>query len=221
MIEIGPSILSADFARLAEALALIDGAGARAVHVDVMDGVFVPNLTIGPPVVAALAKASATPLDCHLMIVDPDRYIGHFVDAGAARITVHAEACTHLHRTVHAIRDAGVGAGVALNPATPLSQLEEILPDLDQVLLMSVNPGFGGQSFIPGTKDKIERLAGQIAARGLSAEIQVDGGVGASNIAELVRCGARRFVAGNAVFGAPDPAEALAELTRLAEEALS
>ncbi len=216
-VELAPSILSADFARLADALATIERGGADVVHVDVMDGHFVPNLTIGPPVVAALRKATKLPLDCHLMVEDADRWIGEFLAAGAARITVHVEACPHLHRTVHAIKAGGAAAAVALNPATPLETLGEILPDLDMVLIMSVNPGFGGQSFIPAAVDKVERLARLAAARGARPLIQVDGGVGTGNAARLVRAGAGSLVAGNAVFGAPDPADAVRALRRAAE----
>ncbi len=216
-IEIAPSILSADFARLADALALLESAGADVVHVDVMDGHFVPNLTIGPPVVAALRKATRLPLDCHLMIEDAERWIGDYGRAGAARLTVHVEACPHLHRTVQQIKGLGLEAGVSLNPATPPETLSEILPLIDWVLVMSVEPGFPAQSFIPGALGKVERVAAMIAAAGASARIQVDGGIGTANAAAVARAGARSLVAGNAIFGAPDPRAALAALRAAAE----
>ncbi len=216
MIEIAPSILSADFARLAEALALAERGGAGAIHVDMMDGHFVPNLTIGPPVVRSLRKATRLPLDCHLMIERPGEWIAACADAGADRLTVHAEAEPHLQRAVRAIRDRGLAAGVALNPATPLGVLDEILPELDQVLVMSVNPGFSGQAFWEPAVDKVARLAERIRGRGLEVAIQVDGGVGPGTIRRLVEAGATRFVAGNAVYGRDDPVAALRELRDLA-----
>jgi ribulose-phosphate 3-epimerase len=219
MIEIAPSILSADFARLAEALATIEEGGADVVHVDVMDGHFVPNLTIGPPVVAAIRSATGLALDCHLMMDEPDLWVERFVHAGAARVTVQEEACVHLHRTVHAIKSAGAHAGVAINPATPVGALEEILPDLDVVLVMSVNPGFGGQSFIPSSLDKVRRLVHLAEARRAEPLIQVDGGVDPETIGPLVAAGARSFVAGNAVFGRPDSVEAIRALRQAAEAA--
>lgn len=219
-IEISPSILAADFARLGEALQQAEAGGAGAIHVDVMDAHFVPNLTIGPPVIACLKRATALPLDCHLMIAEAERWIGEYLAAGAARITVHVEACPHLQRTIQAIRAGGAEAGVALNPATPLGAIEEILPALDQVLIMSVNPGFAGQKFIPEALDKIRRLARRLAETGSEARIQVDGGVGPANAADLVRAGARRLVAGAAAYGAKDPAQAIAQLQREAEKGL-
>lgn len=212
MIEIAPSILSADFAHIAEALETIERGGADLVHVDVMDGHFVPNLTIGLPVVESLRAASNLPLDCHLMIEEPERWIERYAKAGAARLAIHAEAATHLHRAVHQIREFDVKAGVALNPATPLVVLEEILPDLDFVLIMSVNPGFSGQSFIEGALAKVRRLASMAAEVNPDLLIQVDGGVSPKTIAALVGAGARSFVAGSAVFGAEDPAAAVGAL---------
>jgi ribulose-phosphate 3-epimerase len=214
---IAPSLLSADFGRLAEEVRAVEKAGADLLHVDVMDGRFVPNLTIGPPVVAALRGATRLPLDCHLMIENADRWIDAFADAGAARITVHAEACPHLHRTIQAIRARGAQAGAAINPATPVDALAEIVADLDVVLVMSVNPGFGGQTFIPHALDKIRRVAALARARGVAPAIQVDGGVGPKNAGEVVAAGATSLVAGNAVFGADDPAEAVRALRRVAE----
>jgi ribulose-phosphate 3-epimerase len=210
MIKIAPSILSADFARLGEEVQAI--ASADYVHVDVMDGHFVPNLTIGPPVVSALRKVTELPLDVHLMIENPDCYIPAFAEAGADIITVHQEACIHLHRTVQLIKSCGKKAGVSLNPATPAGTLELILDDLDLVLVMSVNPGFGGQSFIPAALTKIEQLRREIDRRGLAVELEVDGGVKTDNIGRIARAGADVFVAGSAVFGTPDYAATIAEL---------
>ena len=210
MIKIAPSILSADFARLGEEGRAI--ASADYLHVDVMDGHFVPNLTIGPPVVAALRKVTDLPLDVHLMIENPDRYIADFAAAGADIITVHLEAAVHLHRTVQLIRSLGKKAGVSINPATPVSALEVILDDLDLVLVMSVNPGFGGQSFIPAALTKIDQLRREIDRRGLRVELEVDGGVKTDNIGLIARAGADVFVAGSAVFGSSDYAATIAGL---------
>jgi ribulose-phosphate 3-epimerase len=201
---LAPSILSADFARLGEAIAAVERGGAGAIHVDVMDGHFVPNITLGPPVVKSIRKATALPLDVHLMIENADRYLDAFVDAGANWISLHVEALPHLQRAVAHLRGRGVEAGVAINPATPLAAIEEILPELDYVLVMSVNPGFGGQKFLPGSLDKIRRLKKQIADRGLSTRIEVDGGVDATNVRALADAGADILVAGQAVFGAGD-----------------
>lgn len=203
-----PSILSADFAELGAAVDLVRD-DADWIHVDVMDGMFVPNLTLGMPVVRALRRRTVLPLDVHLMIVDPGRYVDAFVEAGADMLTVHAEACLHLHRVVQTIHAAGIRAGVSLNPATPLSAVEEILPEVDLVLLMSVNPGFGGQKYIESVTAKIRALRAMMDARGIQAHIQVDGGLSASNVRTVVEAGANALVAGNSVFGAKDPVAAL------------
>jgi ribulose-phosphate 3-epimerase len=201
---LAPSILSADFARLGDEIARAERGGAGVIHVDVMDGHFVPNLTLGPPVVRSLRKATTLPLDCHLMIEDADRYLDAFVDAGADWVSVHVEAVPHLHRAITHLKERGVKAGVVLNPATPLEALEEILPEVHHVLIMSVNPGFGGQSFIPASLDKVRRLRAIIEARGLAARIEIDGGIQAGNIREVVAAGAEVIVAGSAVFGDGD-----------------
>ncbi len=209
---LAPSILSADFARLAEALKLLEQAGGCVVHVDVMDGRFVPNITLGMPVVASLRKETKLPLDCHLMIVEPLKYATEFVNSGADWVSVHQEADPHLHRTLAAIRAAGAKAGVVLNPGTPVETLVDLVGDFDFVLLMSVNPGFGGQSFIPRVLDKVRRLDALRTERQTPFFIQVDGGVGLDNAQELVRAGADVLVAGNAVFKAPDPLRAIRDL---------
>lgn len=221
MIEIAPSILSADFSKLGEDVRAAERGGAGLIHCDVMDGHFVPNITIGPLVVRALRGVTNLPLDCHLMITDPDRYIADFARAGASMISVQVEEVVHMHRTVAAIRDLGCRAGVVLNPATPLSSLEEILPFCDYVLIMSVNPGFGGQSFISTSLDKISRLRGMIDSRGLNVKIEVDGGVGLQNIADVVRAGAEWIVAGSAVFGGGQAEEATRALRMKAFETIS
>jgi ribulose-phosphate 3-epimerase len=213
---LAPSILSADFGRLAEEIAAVERGGAGLVHVDVMDGHFVPNITIGPPVVKSIRKATRLPLDVHLMIEDADRYVDAFADAGASWVSLHVEAVPHLERTVSHLRERGVLPGVALNPATPLSAIEEILPELHHVLVMSVNPGFSGQRFIPSSLDKVRRLRAQVQARGLSTLIEVDGGVDASNIRELAQAGAEAVVAGNAVYGGGDPEGATRRLIEAA-----
>ena len=202
---IAPSILAADFGRLAEEVQKAEKGGAGVVHVDVMDGHFVPNLTVGPPVVKSLRRATSLPLDCHLMIENADRYVDAFVDAGANWVSVHVEAMPHLQRTIAHLRARGVRPGVVLNPATPLATLDEILPEVDYVLVMSVNPGFGGQTFLPASLDKIRRLKRTLDERGLRVDIEVDGGVDASNIRALAQAGAAIFVAGSAVFGQGDP----------------
>ncbi|MDQ7006766.1 MAG: ribulose-phosphate 3-epimerase [Acidobacteriota bacterium] len=219
MIEICPSVLSANFLRLADEVEKVARAGADLLHVDVMDGHFVPNLTLGPPIVEALAGLGRLPLDVHLMIEDPDRWIETYAEAGARRLTVHQETCPHLHRTLGRIAQAGVEAGVALNPATPLGAIEEVLEMVDTVLVMSVNPGFSGQRFIEGAVGRVGTLAAMARRRETSLRIQVDGGVNADNIAALVGAGARSFVAGQAVFGADDPAAAVAALRAAGENA--
>jgi ribulose-phosphate 3-epimerase len=219
-VLIAPSILSADFTRLAEAVELLEAGGADLVHVDVMDGHFVPNLTIGPPVVAALKKVTKLPLDVHLMISNPEQSVTQYLDAGADMLTVHAEVAPHLHRIVQVIRQAGAKPGVSLNPATPVEALAEILPDLDSVLVMSVNPGFGGQAFIESAVPKIARLQALIEATGSHAVIEVDGGVNTETAPRVVAPGARMLVAGNAVFGAPDPVVAIAAIRTAAESGL-
>ena len=208
MIEIAPSILSADFTRLGEEIQAAERGGAGLIHVDVMDGHFVPNITLGPMIVKAARRATKLPLDCHLMISDPDRYLDAFCGAGATMISVHVEAATHLNRTVTRIKELGCRPGVALNPATPIVVLEEILPFLDYVLIMSVNPGFGGQPFIGTSLDKISRLRAMIESRGLNTQIEVDGGIEDHNVGAVVRSGANWLVAGTAVFGEGKPEEA-------------
>jgi ribulose-phosphate 3-epimerase len=221
MIEIAPSILSADFGRLGDEIKAAERGGAGLIHVDVMDGHFVPNITIGPLIVKAARRATDLPLDCHLMITDPDLYIDDFARAGASMISVHVEAVVHLHRTLTAIRELGCRPGVVLNPATPLGAIEEALPFVDYALIMSVNPGFGGQSFIETSLEKISRLRGMIDSRGLNVHIEVDGGIGLSNVASVVRRGAEWIVAGSAVFGSGNPEEATRELRRHALEPLT
>ncbi len=210
--RIAPSILSADFSQLAEEVGAVAGAGADLIHVDVMDGHFVPNITLGQPVVACLDRVTDLPLDVHLMIERPERYVEEFRKAGADWISVHAEACTHLHRTVQQIKEAGARAGVALNPATPLSVIDVVLGDVDFVLLMTVNPGFGGQKFILAVLEKIRVLRERIDADGLSVDIEVDGGVKTDNIAEIARAGADVFVAGSAIFDSKDYRDTIAAM---------
>src|SRR2546425_6086717 len=212
MIEIAPSILSADFSRLGEQIATVERAGASLLHVDVMDGRFVPNITVGLPVVKAISRATRLPIDAHLMIVEPGQYAEDFVKAGAQMVSVHIEADAHVHRTLSAIRAAGAQAGIAINPGTSLSALDEVLKFADYVLLMSVNPGFGGQAFIPQSLDKLRRLRKMIEERGLKARIEIDGGIDSDNIAEVAAAGAEIIVSRSAIFGAGDPAGALGGL---------
>lgn len=215
-VRIAPSILSADFAALGEAIGVAERGGADLIHVDVMDGHFVPNLTLGPPVVASLRRVATVPLDVHLMMQEPDRYLEAFVRAGAAMISVHAEVLPHLHRTLQRIKELGAKAGVAINPSTPAAALEAIAGDVDHVLVMSVNPGFGGQTFIPRTESKIRAVRALLDREGNRAPIEVDGGIDRTNAALVVAAGAEILVAGNAVFGAPDPAAAIRELREAA-----
>jgi ribulose-phosphate 3-epimerase len=204
MVKIAPSILSADFSRLGEEIEAAEKAGADLIHVDIMDGHFVPNITIGPPVVKAIKKVTRLPLDVHLMIEDPDRYIDSFSKAGADLITIHTEASTHLHRSINYIKTSGPEAGVSLNPATPLNILDFVLSEVDMVLLMSVNPGFGGQEFIPQTIDKLAMLKDMIRKRGLKTKIEVDGGINVNNAADVVKAGADILVMGSAFFHTND-----------------
>jgi len=215
VIKIAPSILAADFAALGDAIARIEPAAPDQLHVDVMDGHFVPNLSIGPPVVESIRKRTRIPLDVHLMIEDPDRWVETYVRAGADMVTVHVEACPHLQRCLTRIREAGAKAGVALNPSTPPGILRYVLDDLDLVLVMSVNPGFGGQSFIPASYAKVREVRSLIGPRPI--EISVDGGVGTSRAAALVEAGADILVAGTAVFGAPDPVQAVKDIRSASE----
>jgi len=205
MVELLPSILSADFAHLADQVAAAERGGAAAIHVDVMDGHFVPNMTLGPPVVKSLRKVTSLPLDCHLMIDNPNDYIADFAEAGANWVSVHYEACPHLHRTLELIAHHGMQPAVVLNPATRVELIEDILPMVHHVLIMSVNPGFGGQTFIPFSLDKIRRLARMRQELGLAFRIEVDGGVAHDTVARVVQAGAELLVAGNAVFGEGEP----------------
>jgi ribulose-phosphate 3-epimerase len=219
MIEIVPSILSADFARLAEEISRVERGGARILHLDVMDGHFVPNLTIGPPVVESIRKATKLHLDVHLMIENPDRYAAAFVEAGANSVSVHYEACRHLDATLGLIRNAGAMAGVVLNPATPVAVLEDILDVADYVLLMSVNPGFGGQKFIPYVLEKVRKLDRIRRERSLALPIEIDGGVHLENLAEVVRAGCDWIVTGSAVFHSSDPQATVGEMFQIAANA--
>jgi len=217
-IKLAPSILSADFARLGEQIAEATKAGADYIHIDVMDGHFVPNITIGAPVVASLRSWTHLPLDVHLMIEQPERYISHFADSGADIITVHVEACPHLHRTIQVIKELGVKAGVALNPASSLSMVDEIMPQVDLILIMSVNPGFGGQAFIPETLEKINRLRRMLDSRKVDAELEVDGGITINNASSIVKAGGRVLVIGTSVFNAK---EGMSQALQKIREAIS
>ncbi len=219
MIELAPSILSADFAHLADHVQAVADGGATLLHVDVMDGHFVPNISIGPPVVASLRKVTRLPFDVHLMIEDPDQYISAFIDAGSDWISVHQEACVHLHRTLSHIAGQGIKAGVVLNPATPVATLEEVLDMVDHVLIMSVNPGFGGQKFIPSVLKKVRQLVEMRTERGLNFRIEIDGGIGPDTIGDAVRAGVELLVAGNAVFGKGNARDNTRQLLKLATEA--
>jgi ribulose-phosphate 3-epimerase len=218
-ILIAPSILSADFARLADEVAAVERAGADILHIDVMDGHFVPNLTIGPPIVAALRKVTKMPLDVHLMITNADDFIAEFAEAGADYLTVHVEACPHLHRTVQSIKEHGVKAGVTLNPATSLTTIEDILPDVDVVLIMSVNPGFGGQKFITSSLQRITSVRAMIDRIGSRALLEVDGGVKIDNAAQVLAAGADVLVAGSAIFSSRDYAATIAAMRSVGQPA--
>ena len=211
-VLIAPSILSADFAALGTAIAATERGGADLIHVDVMDGHFVPNITIGPPVVTSIKRIAKVPLDVHLMIEEPDRYIEAFAEAGASMMSVHVEVLPHLHRTVHAIKALGVRAGVVLNPSTPVVALEEMAADVDYVLVMSVNPGFGGQTFIPRSESKVRAVRALLDRSGNAAPVEIDGGIDRTNVARVVSAGASIIVAGSAVFHTPDPERATREL---------
>jgi len=212
LVKIAPSLLSADFARLAEEIDLAEKGGADWIHLDIMDGHFVPNITFGPPLLASLRKITSLPFDTHLMIEDPDRYLEAFRSAGSDIITVHYEACPHLHRTVQRIKELGAKAGVSLNPATPVSVLERIIPDVDLVLIMSVNPGFGGQSFIPSSGEKLSQVAELLRSKHSRAYLEVDGGIDQQTARVAVRAGATVLVAGSSVFGSPDVPSAIQSL---------
>ena len=218
-VRLAPSILSADFANLARDIAAVERGGADLIHVDVMDGHFVPNITIGPPVVKAIKRVATVPLDVHLMIEDPDRYLDAFIDAGASLLSVHVEVLPHLHRTIHAIKKRGARAGVVLNPSTPVVTLENVAADVDHVLVMSVNPGFGGQTFIPRSLEKIRAVRALLDSARNAAPIEVDGGIDLTTVASVVAAGADMLVAGQAIFGAGDPERAARELRAAAGEA--
>lgn len=215
MVKVAPSILSADFSRLAEEIKKVEHAGADMIHIDIMDGHFVPNLTFGAPVVAAIRKVTKLPFDVHLMVNNPQDLVGPFVNAGADIITIHAETTPHLHRLLQAVKNHGIKAGVSLNPSTPLCFVSEVLSYADMVLLMSVNPGFGGQKFIPETIDKIKRLKRMITTRNLTVDIEIDGGINKQTATDTIAAGANILVAGSAIYGASDIAEAIRSLRGL------
>jgi ribulose-phosphate 3-epimerase len=219
MVEIAPSILAANFTRLGEQIAAVERGGAAYIHVDVMDGHFVPNISVGPFIVEAVRRVTSLPIDCHLMIEDPDKFIGEFARAGAKMISVHPEATYHLHRTIGYIHQSGCRAGVVLNPATPLTAIEEVIREVDYVLLMSVNPGFGGQRFIMSALDKLRRLRALLQLHGSQAQIEIDGGITADNAAAVVEAGAEILVAGSAIFGSADPAQAVQHMLQVVTEA--
>ncbi len=219
MVQIVPSILSADFARLGEEIQKVEQGGATMLHIDIMDGHFVPNLTIGPPVVRSIRKITKMTLDVHLMVTDPDKYAPVFIEAGADQVLVHLEAAKHLDGTLRTIQSEGVPAGVVINPATPVSMLEDVLGLADYVLVMSVNPGFGGQQFIPRALDKIRALVRKRKELGLNFAIEIDGGVNAGNVAEIVRAGCDWLVSGASIFHSPDPAATVAEMREIAQTA--
>ena len=219
MIEIVPSILAADFARLADEVAKVEQRGATMLHVDVMDGHFVPNLAVGTPVVKSLRKVTKTTLDCHFMIEDPDTYAPIFIEAGANQVSVHYEVCRHLDRTIHLIKSHGAKAGVVINPATTARVLDDILPFVDYVLVMSVNPGFGGQEFLPYTLDKVRYLARRRDERELNFKIEIDGGITMDNAADVVRAGVDWLVVGSSIFHTPDPGETFAQMQQTARNA--
>jgi ribulose-phosphate 3-epimerase len=221
MVQILPSILSADFARLGEQIALVEQSGATILHVDVMDGHFVPNLTLGPPVVESIRKITKMTLDLHLMITDPDTYAPMFIQAGADQVLVHREACIHLDRTLRMIQSEGAQAGVVINPATPVSALDEVLDIVDYVLVMSVNPGFGGQKFLPNSLKKVRQLVSKRTDLGLQFAIEIDGGVTIENLQDVVRAGVDRVVAGSTIFHSVDPAATVRQMQELANEATS
>ncbi len=216
-LQVAPSLLAADFARLGEAVEIVNRSDASLIHIDVMDGMFVPNISVGFPVIASISRVAEKPLDVHMMVVDPGRFVGAVRDAGAHLMNVHYEACTHLNRVIASIHEAGMKAGVTLNPATPVGMLEDIIGDVDMVLLMSVNPGFGGQKFIPGTIAKVRRLRELIALSGSQALIEIDGGVDLNTAPALIEAGADILVAGSYVFKAPDPVRAIHNLRLLGE----
>jgi len=218
MIKLAPSILSTDFSRLGEAVRLAESAGADLIHIDVMDGHFVPNLTLGPQAVSSIKKATRLPLDVHLMVEDPGFFIPFFHEAGADWISIHAEASTHLHRDITLIKELGRKAGIAVNPATPIQVLHDILKELDYVLVMSVNPGFGGQKFVESTRQKIRELRSWIRGQGLSIPIEVDGGISPANAATLIRDGVEILVVGAAIFAAEDPARVITRLKEIIAE---